>query len=162
MKFTIRHSGRAASGRLILALAVALVAVDAQDTAKSATHGIAVANIDRAVKPGDNFFLYANGEWIKRTEIPPDRSRVGVFSRLDEISSKRTAELIGEAVKSNAAPGTGARKIADLYNSYMDEAGIEARDSRRSRPGSRQSPPFTTSTSWQARSGQLCAQMWTR
>ena len=127
MKFTIRHSGRAASGRLILALAVALVAVDAQDTAKSATHGIAVANIDRAVKPGDNFFLYANGEWIKRTEIPPDRSRVGVFSRLDEISSKRTAELIGEAVKSNAAPGTGARKIADLYNSYMDEAGIEAR-----------------------------------
>jgi endothelin-converting enzyme/putative endopeptidase len=90
-------------------------------------HGIVVANIDRTVKPGDDFYLYANGEWIKRTEMPPDRSRIGVFSQLDEVSSKRTAALIEEMAKSDAAPGTGTRKIADLYNSYMDETGIEAK-----------------------------------
>ena len=127
MKFTARLSKFTVSCAVIFALGVTLLGLHAQDTAKNETHGIAILNIDRAVKPGDDFYLYANGEWIKRTEIPPDRSRIGVFSRLDEISSKRTADLIGEAAKANAAPGSGTRKIADLYNSYMDEAGIEAR-----------------------------------
>lgn len=110
----------------VLACGAERLALRAQESAPE-THGIAVANMDRSVKPGDDFYLYANGEWIKRTEIPPDRARIGVFSKLDEISSKRTAELIEEAAKGKAAPGTGARKIADLYNSYMDEAWIEAK-----------------------------------
>ena len=114
------------SGALI-ALASALVVVRAQEAAKKETHGIAIENMDRSVKPGDNFFLYANGGWVKRTEIPPDRSRYGVFSMLDQESNKRTAALIEEVAKSNAAAGSGSRKIADLYNSYMDEAGIEAK-----------------------------------
>jgi len=127
MNFTGNISRFAVSGVAIFALGLALGGARAQDTAKEETHGIAVANIDRSVKPGDNFYLYANGEWIKRTEIPPDRARIGVFSKLDEVSSKRTAGLIEEAAKANAAPGSGSRKIADLYNSYMDEAGIEAK-----------------------------------
>ncbi|MGH9498386.1 MAG: M13 family metallopeptidase [Terriglobales bacterium] len=90
-------------------------------------HGIAVANMDRSVKPGDDFYLYANGDWIKRTAIPPDRGRIGVFTALSELSDKRTADLIEEAAKSNPAAGSGTRKIADLYNSYMDEAAIESR-----------------------------------
>jgi putative endopeptidase len=91
------------------------------------SHGIAVANIDTTVKPGDNFYLYANGNWIKRTEIPADRGSIGVFSALADLSNKRTADIIEESAKSNAATGSGQRKIADLYNSYMDEAGIEAK-----------------------------------
>ncbi len=83
--------------------------------------------MDRAVKPGDDFYQYANGDWIKRTEIPPDRSRIGVFSTLDDLSNKRTAGLIEDAAKANAPAGSGVRKIADLYNSYMDEAAIEAK-----------------------------------
>jgi len=110
----------------ILAFGIGLVALNAQETAREA-HGIALANLDRSVKPGDDFYLYANGDWIKRTEIPADRARIGVFTKLDEVSSKRTADLIQEAAKQNAPAGSGARKIADLYNSYMDEAGIEAR-----------------------------------
>ncbi|MGC2110454.1 MAG: M13 family metallopeptidase [Candidatus Korobacteraceae bacterium] len=90
-------------------------------------HGVNAANMDRAVKPGDNFFLYCNGDWIKRTEIPPDRGGIGVFTLLDNLSNKRTADLIEEMAKSNAAPGSSSRKIADLYNSYMDEATIEAK-----------------------------------
>jgi endothelin-converting enzyme/putative endopeptidase len=112
---------------VIVGLGSALTIVRAQETAKEETHGIAIANIDRSVKPGDDFYLYANGEWIQRTEIPPDRAGIGVFTKLDEVSSKRTAALIEEAAKSNAAAGSGTRKIADLFNSYMDEAGIEAR-----------------------------------
>jgi putative endopeptidase len=115
------------SGAAILTLASAVAIMRAQEAASAETHGIAPTNMDRSVKPGDDFYLYANGGWIKRTEIPADRSRIGVFTKLDEISSKRTAALIEEASKATAAPGSGSRKIADLYNSFMDEAGIEAK-----------------------------------
>jgi len=100
--------------------------VHAQESPQPAVHGIAVANMDRAVKPGDDFYQYANGDWIKRTEIPPDRGRIGVFTALSELSDKRTAGLIEEIAKSPAAAGSSARKIADLYNSYMDESAIES------------------------------------
>src|SRR5271170_2054800 len=98
----------------------------AQDAPKAKTHGIATANMDPSVKPGDNFYEYANGDWIKRTEIPPDRAGIGVFTTLADLSNKRTAALIEEEAKANAPAGSDARKIADLYNSYMGEAAIEA------------------------------------
>ncbi len=104
-----------------------LLTAFAQETQKQETHGIAVANMDRAVKLGEDFYLYANGGWIARTEIPADRARIGVFSTLADLSNKRTADLIAEAAKGNAPAGSNARKIADLYNSYMDEASIEAK-----------------------------------
>jgi len=115
--------------RLLLAwtFGFALLAAYAQDAPKQDTHGIVVANMDRSVKPGDNFYEYANGDWIKRTELPPDRSRMGVFSALADLSDKRTAALIEEAAKGNAPAGSSSRKIADLYNSYMNEAAIEAK-----------------------------------
>lgn len=91
------------------------------------THGIAVANMDRSITPGDNFYLYTNGDWIKRTVIPADRAGIGVFSALDDLANKNTAALIQEAAKSNAPTGSNTRKIADLYNSYMNEAAIEAK-----------------------------------
>ncbi|MFZ0813963.1 MAG: M13 family metallopeptidase [Candidatus Sulfotelmatobacter sp.] len=103
------------------------VAAYAQDTLTPETHGIAVANMDRSVKPGDDFYQYANGEWIKRTEIPADRAGVGVFSALDDLSNKRTAGLIEEIAKSNPPAGSATRKVADLYNSYMNEAAIAAK-----------------------------------
>src|SRR5271163_4178224 len=106
-------------------MSVPHVAVIAQETPKPETHGIAIANMDPSVKPGDNFYEYANGDWIKRTEIPADRAGIGVFSTLADLSNKRTAALIEEAAKANAPAGSNTRKIADLYNSYMDEAAIE-------------------------------------
>jgi len=74
-------------------LAAAMTA-RAQDAPAQAKHGITVANMDRSVKPGDDFYQYANGDWIKRTEIPPDRAGVGVFTKLADLSNKRTAALI--------------------------------------------------------------------
>jgi len=90
-----------------------------------ASHGIEVQNMDRSVRPGDEFYEFCNGAWLKRTEIPPDRAAVGVFNELIDLTTKRTAGLIEEAAKSNAPTGTEARKIADLYKSYMNEALLE-------------------------------------
>jgi putative endopeptidase len=98
-----------------------------QEAPKQVTHGIDVSSLDRSVRPGDDFFHYTNGAWIKRTEIPPDRGQVDSSTALTELSDKRTAGLIEEAAKSRAAGGAQARKIADLYNSFMDEPGIEAK-----------------------------------
>src|SRR3984885_3479058 len=99
----------------------------AQNAPAPEMHGIAIANLDPSVKPGDDFYQYANGAWIKHTEIPPDRAEVDVFTTLDDLSNKRTADLIEEIAKSNPPAGAGTRKVADLYNSYMDEAAIEAK-----------------------------------
>jgi endothelin-converting enzyme/putative endopeptidase len=90
-------------------------------------HGIVAANMDSSVKPGDDFSQYTNGAWITRTEIPPDRSNVNVFSILADLSNKRTVGLIEETARADAPAGTNSRKIADLYNSYMDEAAIESK-----------------------------------
>jgi putative endopeptidase len=103
------------------------LATCAQDASAPQTHGIALANMDRSVKPGDDFYHYANGAWIKRTELPADRAEVDVFSKLADLSNKRTADLIAEIAKSNPPAGSATRKVADLYNSYMDEAAIEAK-----------------------------------
>jgi putative endopeptidase len=98
-----------------------------QTASQQATPGIVAANMDTSIVPGDNFYLYANGDWLKRTVIPPDRAAVGVFSILDDRSNKRTAAVIQEAAKSNAPAGSNERKIADLYNSYMNQGAIESR-----------------------------------
>jgi putative endopeptidase len=106
---------------------ILLFAASAQQGSKADNHGIVVADMDRSVKPGNNFFEYCNGAWLKRTEIPADRASVSVFSTLADISNKHTAALIEEIAKSDAAAGFGTRKIADLYNSFMDESGIESK-----------------------------------
>ncbi|HEX6802497.1 MAG TPA: M13 family metallopeptidase [Terriglobales bacterium] len=111
---------------LLLCVLCPLISSPAQQTS-SREHGIDIAAMDRSVKPGDDFFHYCNGAWLQRTEIPPDRPSVSVFSALQDLSLKRTSALIEEAGKSNPPSGSGKRKIADLYYSYMDEAGIEAK-----------------------------------
>jgi len=90
-------------------------------------HGIDVAHIDRSVRPGDDFFEYTNGMWLKSTEIPADRGVIGPFNTLFDLATERTANLIDGVAKSSPAAGTEQRKIADLYHAFMDETGIEAK-----------------------------------
>jgi putative endopeptidase len=94
----------------------------------AAQHSAALdtAGMDRAVKPGDNFFEYANGTWLKDTEIPADRSSYGTGSILIDLTAKRTADLIQEAAKSNAPAGSEPRKIGDYYASFMDSTAIDS------------------------------------
>ena len=98
----------------------------AQSLAVAEVHGVSPGNMDRSVKPGDDFFQFANGNWMKRTEIPPDRGAVDVWTKLGDLTDERTADLVAEIAKSNPPAGSKERKVADLYNSYMDEAGIES------------------------------------
>ena len=91
----------------------------------SVTHGVDPSSIDHSVKPGDNFYLYANGDWIQRTTIPADRVAVGTFSILADRADKQVAAIIADAAKSKPAPNTDAGRIANLYHAYMDESAIE-------------------------------------
>ena len=90
-------------------------------------HGIVASSIDASVKPGDDFYRFANGNWINRAEIPADRAAVDVWTKLGDLSNQRMADLIKEIASSNEPAGSGLRKVADLYNSYMDEAAIESK-----------------------------------
>src|SRR5437762_13926670 len=104
---TLKSKSLASLAACALLLAVSTFA---QDAAQPATHGIDPSHVDTSVKPGDDFYRYANGAWLKSYEIPPDRASVGVFSLLDDVANKRTAALIEEVAKSNPKPGSGLRK----------------------------------------------------
>jgi putative endopeptidase len=106
--------------------AAVLLALPLSLFAQTDAHGVHPANMDTTVKPGENFYHYANGAYLARTEVPADRTGMSGFSNLADVVNKRVAAIIKEAVDANAAPGTEKRKIADLYASYMDEAAIEA------------------------------------
>ena len=87
--------------------------------------GINLSYIDKSVKPGDNFFDYTNGAWLKTAQIPTDRSSTGAFLDVFETTEKHTADLIRNAGIGNPAAGSNARKIADYYAAYMDTAAID-------------------------------------
>ena len=105
---------------------VALVFSVAFAAAQAPQHGIDLSAMDRAIVPGNDFYHFADGAWIARMQIPADRASVGVFAELADRSSKQVASIIADAAKSHAAANTDARRIADLYASYMDEGAIES------------------------------------
>jgi predicted metalloendopeptidase len=86
--------------------------------------GIDLAGMDANVRPGDDFFRYANGKWLDSTEIPADRSSWGTSGELTELTSARVADLIRRA--EGAPPASEAGKVGAYYAAYMDETRIEA------------------------------------
>jgi len=90
--------------------------------------GFDLSGVERAAKPGDSFFDYAVGAWHGRTAIPADKARIGAFDALRDASQEQVRAIIEDAGKSGAAPDTDSAKIGALYNSFMDEARIEALD----------------------------------
>ena len=91
------------------------------------TFGVDTAGMDRAVKPGDDFYKFANGNWDKTTEIPADKPSWGSFGILRDLSDKRTRTIIEGVAAAKSAPGSVSQKVGDYYASFMDEAGIEAK-----------------------------------
>jgi len=88
--------------------------------------GIDLAGIDRSVAPGDDFFRFANGAWLKTTEIPADRAAYGPGAILAELTTRRTAELLRQAAADRrAAEGSATRRIGDFYASLIDQATID-------------------------------------
>ena len=92
------------------------------------TFGFDTAGMDRSVTPGNDWAEYANGTYQKNLVIPPDRSNVGAFIVLRDLSQARTRTLLEAAAKQADAPkGSEAQKVGDYYASYIDEAAIEAK-----------------------------------
>jgi putative endopeptidase len=81
---------------------------------------------DLSVKPGDDFFLYANGNALKTMEIPADRTRYGNFDALTVLSENRVHAILEGAAANPGAPGSRMAKIGAYYHAFMDEARIEA------------------------------------
>lgn len=82
---------------------------------------IDVTNLDVEVRPGDDFYEYANGGWMKKNPLTAEYARYGQFDALAEKNREQLKELVLEqAALENPAPGSEAKKIGDLYNLAMD------------------------------------------
>ncbi|QDE32296.1 MULTISPECIES: M13 family metallopeptidase [Shewanella] len=102
----------------------------AADVAKTATatavetaltSGINFDNIDKSVRPQDDFYMYVNGIWMKKAEIPSDRTSIGAFYDLREKARDDVKAIIEDlSATPNLADGTDEQKVADLYRSFMD------------------------------------------
>lgn len=84
------------------------------------------ANMDMSVRPGDNFFLYANGTWLKNNPIPNSETRWGSFNELQENNYKALHFLLDStAALTNAPKGSIVQKVGDFYRTGMDSAAID-------------------------------------
>ncbi|NII52242.1 M13 family metallopeptidase [Frigoribacterium endophyticum] len=93
-------------------------------TSDALTSGITTDDLDPAVRPQDDLFRHVNGRWIARTEIPDDKARYGSFLVLAEEAEAAVRDIIHESQE--AEPGTEARKVGDLFTSFLDEGRVEA------------------------------------
>jgi predicted metalloendopeptidase len=120
-----RHDGHLLAIALPIVMAAALawshVSVSAQATKRSRS---LESTVDSGIKPGDDFFAYANGAWLKANALPAGKQRWGARDELEGLARGRIAELLDAA--SNAPAGSTARKVADFRAAYMNEAAIEA------------------------------------
>ena len=95
------------------------------NAAKAETQGNQTA-ASATLRPGDDFFAYANGDWLAKTEIPADRSSWGAMGALAEETNQRIVKMI-EDLANDKKLGGEARKVSDYYRSYMNEAAIEGK-----------------------------------
>lgn len=82
--------------------------------------GIDVSGMDTSISPGDDFFAYVNGNWIKNNEMPADKSRYGTFDMLRDQSQDTVKTIIERSASGDFEKGTDEQKVGDLYNSYLD------------------------------------------
>jgi predicted metalloendopeptidase len=108
-----------------LLLSVCALAVLFVSAAPPAAHHATEDDIDRSVKPGDDFYQYANGEWLRTAVIPAGQQSYDTRALLNERTSQRVRDLIQEAAASHPASGSVAQKVGDYYASFMDEGRIE-------------------------------------
>ncbi|HEX8467891.1 MAG TPA: M13 family metallopeptidase [Allosphingosinicella sp.] len=87
--------------------------------------GIVAASMDKTVSPGDDFFAYANGTWVKNTPIPQDRSSIGGFYIADQERERQTRELLTSILASKPAAGSNEALIANYYNAFLNTDAID-------------------------------------
>jgi predicted metalloendopeptidase len=86
---------------------------------------VLAGRVDADVQPGDDFFAYANADWLQATQIPDGKPRRDARTEIRDLTARQLEKLIDDAA--TAAPGTDARKVADFRAAYLNEGAIEAR-----------------------------------
>ncbi len=121
-----------------LSAGVALLAVAgpafAQKKAQYGAFGIDLTTKSATVKPGDDFWTYANGGWDARTEIAADRTSAGYGVKLTDEAEVNVRSILDDMAKNPAKYGAKGKQLGDFYASWMDEAGIEARGTASLKP----------------------------
>ncbi|MGH6872897.1 MAG: M13 family metallopeptidase [Rhizomicrobium sp.] len=118
---------KAFTSALLVAACVVSVAATAQSSGKPAVPpwGVDLSMMDKSVKPGNDFFLYANGTWLKHDTIPADRSYSGVNLELDKQNEQRLKDIV-HGLAANTHPGAEEKKLADFYAAFEDRKQIDA------------------------------------
>jgi putative endopeptidase len=107
-------------------LAIAALALHAaMAVAAPPVSGIDKSALDPAVRPQDDLFQAANGTWLKKTEIPADKSDWGITREMRDRSDARVRQIVEDLAKAKHAPGSIEQKIGDYYAAFMDEAAID-------------------------------------
>src|SRR5215831_18519002 len=107
---------------------VCVSALSAQNAANaSLIQGFDVRNMDKAADPCKDFYQFACGNWIKNNPTPPDQSRWGRFSELDERNRYILRDILEAAAKGGPERDANAQKIGDYYAACMDEKAIDAK-----------------------------------
>ncbi len=96
-------------------------------TPETLVSGIDLSGMDTSVRPGEDFFSFANGSWFAETEIPADKAAIDTFSMLHDESQENQRAIIEAAAAADNPPGSDRQKVGDLFASYMD---MEARNER--------------------------------
>jgi len=122
-KFMIKRTSSATA----IAFAFGLLALSAcNDKTKTyADNDPVFKNMDTSVKPGDDFFKYANGTWLKKNPIPPAYAAWGIGNVVEEELRNRMKKINEDALKAGAPKGSNTQKIGDFYFSGMDTVDIE-------------------------------------
>src|SRR5947207_5334720 len=110
---------------LFLFLTIAAFSQSAPSTKPGA--GFSIDNIDKSVDPCVDFYQYACGNWMKNSEIPPDRSSWQSFSELDESNLAIERKILEKAAAGGPSRDAIDQKIGDLYGSCMDEKSVNAK-----------------------------------
>ena len=119
---------------VLLASSVPAGTQSAPATAKFGRFGVDLTAQKSGVKPGDDFWTYANGAWDDRTQIAADRASAGVAVAVTEEAEVNVRGILDEMAKNPAQYGASGRQIGDFYASWMDVEGIEARGTEPLKP----------------------------
>ncbi|QRI51099.1 M13 family metallopeptidase [Elizabethkingia anophelis] len=82
--------------------------------------GLHLENMDRKVRPQDDFYNYVNGSWMKTAKIPSDKSSWGAFNELAEATDNQSLTILNNILKDSFSKGSEGQKIQDLYGTFMD------------------------------------------
>lgn len=142
--------------RVTLSIAFAAAAVAAQPAPLKS--GLDVATFDRSVRPQDDLFAHVNGAWLGQTKVPADRVFYGAFQEVGAKVERDLHAIIQEvAADPDGWSAQSGRKIADLYDSMMDEARIERAGIAPARPQLQRIDAVTTAAQLAAEAGHLSA-----